>query len=99
MQLPGSLMLSIAISSGLVGLMFLYLPQRIRPLEAWLNTPCGNREMVALRVGFDSEQTVEKIMNRVVLSRQVVWDDWLIEHPRLSGLVLCALAMWLVIQV
>ena len=35
MQLPDFLMLSIAIITGLVGILFLLFPDRIRRLEAW----------------------------------------------------------------
>lgn len=95
MQLPGELLLFIAIANGLVGLMFLYLPDRIRPFEAWLNAPVGNREMAALRLGLQGERVVEQLLSRVVLSRQIIWDDWLVDHPRLFGMTLCALALWL----
>jgi len=95
MQLPGELLVFIAIASGLVGLTFLYLPDRIRPFEAWLNAPVGNREMAALRPGLQRERVAEQLMNRVVQSRQIIWDDWLVEHPRLFGMGLCALAIWL----
>lgn len=93
MQLPDILMLSIAVATGLVGLLFLYLPDHIRSIEAWLNTPCGNRELVGLRLGLRRERVAENAMNRIVISRKIVWDDCLVAHPRLSGLLMCALAL------
>ena len=95
MQLPGEIILFIAIANGLVGLMFLYLPDYIRPFESWINSPVGNREMSALHLGQQGVRLVDQFMNRVVLSRQIIWDDWLVEHPRLFGMTLCALAIWL----
>lgn len=95
MQLPGEIILFISIANGLVGLMFLYMPDRVRPFEAWFNAPVGNREMAALRLGLQGERIAEQLMNRVVQSRQIIWDDWLLEHPRLFGMALCTLAIWL----
>ena len=91
MQLPGELLGFIAIANGLVGLTFLYLPDRIRPFEAWLNAPLGHGGMTSPWFGVQGKW----FMNRVVQSRQVIWDDWLVEHPRLFGMALCALAIWL----
>lgn len=98
MQLPTILMPFIAFTTTLVGLMFLYLPERIRPIESWLNAPIGNREMAALRLGLHGERRIEQLLNRNVLPQQIVWDDWLLAHPRFSGLVFCTLALWLVIS-
>lgn len=98
MQLPDEMMLTIAIITGLVGLVFLYLPERIRSFEAWLNLPCGNHQVAALRMGLHVEQSIEHALNRIVTSRQIIWDDWLLEHPRLTGMVMCALALKLVVS-
>ena len=91
MQLPGELLVFIAIANGLVGLTFLYLPDRIRPFEAWLNAPLGNGGMATPWFGVQGKWFI----NGIVQSRQVIWDDWLVEHPRLFGMSLCALAIWL----
>ncbi|MBT8122840.1 MAG: hypothetical protein KJO10_09920 [Gammaproteobacteria bacterium] len=96
--MPNEFMLSIAIAAGLVGLLFLCLPDRIRSIETWLNTPCGNRELIGLRLGLRRERIVEHAMNRIITSRQIIWDDCLVAHPRLSGLVMCALALGLFIS-
>ena len=98
MQLPTILTPFIAFSITLVGLMFLYLPERIRPIETWLNTPIGNREMAALRLGLQGERRIEQFLNRSVLPQQIVWDSWLLQHSRVSGLAFCALALWLVVS-
>ena len=99
MQLPDFLMLSIAIITGLVGILFLLFPDRIRRLEAWLNAPWGNREVVAMRFGTGGEKALERVINREVLSRQIVWDGCSRQYPRLVGAALCLLAMWLGWQV
>jgi ABC-type phosphate transport system permease subunit len=94
MQMPTILMLSIALLTGLVGLAFLFFPNRIRQLEERLNTPWGDRELASLRIGIRGEQAVEQVMNRNVLATEIVWDGWLRRHPRLVGVALCLLAMW-----
>jgi len=99
MQLPAILMFSIAIAIGLVGILFLFFPDRIRQLEARLNTPWGDREVATVRFGTQGEQAVEQVINREVLSEQIVWDAWLQRHPRLVGVALCLLAVWLGWQV
>lgn len=95
MHLPGEIILFIAIANGLVGLMFLYLPDHVRPFEAWINSPVGNHEMSALRLGQQGERITDQLVNRVVQSRQIIWDDWLVDHPHLFGMALCGLAIWL----
>ena len=95
MQLPTIVIISSALAIGLVGILFLFFPQRIRALEARLNARWGDREMATVRIGTDTERTVEQVMNREVLSHSFVWDGWLMRQPRLVGLALCALAVWL----
>ena len=98
MQLPAILILGIALAIGLVGVLFLLYPDRIRQLEAWLNARWGDREVATMRFGTEGEQAVEKVINREVLSQPIVWDSWLMRQPRLVGLVLCCLAAWLAWQ-
>lgn len=95
MQLPTVLMACISLATGLIGMVFLLFPARIRALEARLNEPWGDHELVSLRFGLHGEQLVEQAMNRPVVTRQIVWDDWLRRHPRPAGVVLCLLAAWL----
>ena len=99
MQLPTILMFSIALAIGLVGILFLFFPQRIRELEARLNARWGDREVATVRFGTEGEQVVEQVMNREVLSQQIVWDGWLQRYPRVVGAVLCLLAVWLAWQI
>jgi hypothetical protein len=99
MQLPAILIFSIATVIGLVGILFLFFPQRIRQLEAVMNARWGDHEVATVRIGTDAEQAVEQVMNREVLSQQIVWDGWLQRYPRAVGAVLCLLAVWLVWQV
>jgi protein-S-isoprenylcysteine O-methyltransferase Ste14 len=99
MHIPAILMFGIAIVTGLVGILFLFFPDRIRQLEARLNARWGDRELATVHFGTHGEQAVERAMNREVVSREVVWDGWLLQHPRLVGAVLCLLAVWLVWQV
>jgi hypothetical protein len=98
MQLPAILIFSIAVAIGLVGILFLFYPERIRQLEARLNARWGDREVATIRFGTEGEQAVERVMNREVLSQQIVWDGWLMRNPRLVGMVLCLLAMWVAWQ-
>jgi len=98
MQMPTILMLCIALVTGLVGLVFLIFPDRIRQLEERLNAPWGDREVASLRIGVRGEEAIEQAMNRDVLSRQIVWDGWLQRNPRLVGVALCLLAVWLGLQ-
>jgi len=95
MQLPTIMIFVIAGLTGLVGLLFLIAPERIRQLEARLNARWGDREVVPVRIGIDAERAVEQVLNREVLSQQIVWDGWLQRYPRLVGVVLCLLAIWL----
>ena len=95
MQLPTVLMLSIAIATGLVGILFLFFPGRIRQLEARLNAPWGDREIASLRLGLRGEEGVEQVMNRDIRGAQLVWDGWLHRRPRLVGAGLGLLAVWL----
>lgn len=95
MQFPIILMLTIALAIGLVGILFLFFPQRIRALEARLNARWGDNEVATVRIGTTTEQAVEQVMNREVLSQQIVWDGWLMRYPRAVGAALCLLAMWL----
>lgn len=99
MQLPAILMFTIAFAIGLVGILFLFLPQWITRLEARLNSRWGEREVATLRFGTQGELAVERIMNRDILSQQIVWDGWLQRHPRLLGVALCVLAAWIGWQV
>ncbi|MGB5259735.1 MAG: hypothetical protein WBO34_04345 [Gammaproteobacteria bacterium] len=99
MHVPAILMFGIAAVTGLVGILFLFFPDRIRQLEARLNARWGDREVATMRFGTPGEQAVEQIINREVLSRQIVWDGWLLQHPRLVGIALCLLALWLGWQV
>ena len=98
MQLPSILMFGIALAIGLVGILFLFFPERIRRLEAMLNARWGDREVATVRFGTGVEQAVEQFMNRDVLPQQIVWDSWLQKHPRIVGAVLCLLAVWLASQ-
>ena len=98
MQLPTIMIFGIAGLIGLVGLLFLIAPQRIRQLEARLNARWGDHAVATVRFGTEGEQAVEQVMNREVLSHSIVWDGWLMHYPRAVGLVLCALAVWLVWQ-
>jgi hypothetical protein len=85
-------MLSITIATGLVGLVFLLFPDRIIHLEDRLNTPWGDREVTALRLGLRGEQAIEQAINRSVLDQQLTWDGWARNHPRVVGIVLCLVA-------
>jgi len=98
MQIPDILILCITLVTGIVGLVFLFFPDRIRQLEARLNAPWGDREVASLRIGVRGEEAIEQAMNRDVLSRQVVWDGWLQRNPRPVGVALCLLAVWLGMQ-
>lgn len=93
MQLPTILMFGIALAIGLVGILFLFFPERIRRLEAMLNARWGDREVATVRFGTEVEQAVEQVMNRDILPQQIVWDSWLQRYPRLVGAVLCLLAV------
>lgn len=95
MQLPAILIVTISLATGLVGILFLFFPQWIGQLEARLNARCGEREVATLRFGTQGEQAVEQLINRDVLSRQIVWDGWLQCYPRLVGAAFCVLAAWL----
>lgn len=99
MQIPAILMMCIALATGLVGIVFLFFPDRIKQLEERLNAPWGDRELASLRFGLRGEETVEQVMNRDVLAREITWDNWLRRHPRLVGIALCLLAIWLGLQV
>ena len=99
MQLPTIMIFGIAGLMGLIGLLFLFAPERIRQLEARLNARWGDREVATVRIGTDAEQAVEQVINREVLSQQIVWDGWLMRQPRIVGAVLCLLAVWLAWQV
>ncbi len=94
MQMPTFLMVCLALITGLVGIAFLFFPDRIKQLEARLNAPWGDRELASLRLGVRGEQAVEQVINRNVLTTQFVWDGWLRQHPRLVGIALCLLAAW-----
>ena len=94
MQMPAILMLCITLATGVVGIAFLFFPDRIKRLEARLNAPWGDRELASLRIGVRGEQAVEQVMNQNVLAKQIVWDGWLMRHPRLVGVALCLLALW-----
>jgi hypothetical protein len=98
MQIPDILILCITLVTGIVGLVFLFFPDRIRQLEARLNAPWGDREVASLRIGVRGEEAIEQAMNRDVLSRQIVWDGWLQRNPRPVGVALCLLAVWLGMQ-
>ena len=98
MLLTTILMFSIASLTGLVGLLFLFSPGKIRQLEALLNARWGDREVATMRIGTDAEQALEQVMNREVLSQPIVWDSWLMHNPRPVGVVLCLLAAWLAWQ-
>ena len=95
MHLPALLMWCITVATGLVGVVFLLLPDRIRQLETRLNAPWGDRELVSLRLGLRREQAMEQVINRNVLDKEVIWDSWSRRHPRLVGVVLCVIAVWL----
>ena len=99
MHVHAFLMFGIAVVTGLVGILFLFFPGRIRQLEARLNARWGDREVATVRIGIDAERAVEQVMNREVLSQQIVWDGWLLRRPRLVGVALCLLALWLGWQV
>jgi len=95
MYLPTVLMLCITLLTGAVGMVFLFFPDRIAQLEAWLNAPWGNREVASLRFGLRGEHSLEQVINRNVLTTSLVWDGWLRRHPRLVGAALCLLSLWL----
>lgn len=95
MTIPGILMLCITLAIGLVGIVFLLFPDRIKQLEDRLNAPWGDRELVALRLGLRAEQAVEQAMNRDVLGKRITWDDWSRNHPRFVGIALCLVAVLL----
>lgn len=99
MQLPAILIFCIALAIGLVGILFLFFPDRIRQLEERLNARWGDREVATVRFGTEGEHAVEQVINREVLSRQIVWDGWLQRYPRMVGAALCLLAVWLWWQV
>ena len=98
MQVPTILLFTIAITTGFVGILFLFFPERIRALEAWLNARWGDHEVATVRIGTDAERAVEQVINRDVLSQQIVWDSWLLRYPRPVGVALCLLAAWLAWQ-
>ena len=92
MHLPTVLMLSITIAIGLVGLIFLLIPDRIKHLEDKLNAPWGDQELTALRLGMQGERAIEQVINRNVLDQEITWDGWTKQHPRLVGIALCLVA-------
>ena len=92
MHLPPVLMLCITIATGLVGLIFLLFPDRIHRLEDKLNAPWGDREVISLRLGLRGEQDIEQTINRNVLDKQLTWDVWAKQHPRVVGAALCLVA-------
>ena len=92
MQLPTFLMLCITIVTGLIGLVFLLIPDRIVRLEAMLNAPWGDREVTALRLGVRGEHDIEQAINRNVLDKRLTWDSWTKDHPRTVGMLLCLVA-------
>ena len=92
MHLPPVLMLCITIATGLVGLIFLLFPDRIHRLEDKLNAPWGDREVISLRLGLRGEQAIEQTINRNVLDKQLTWDGWTKQHPRIVGMALCLVA-------
>ena len=92
MHLPPVLMLLITIVTGLVGIMFLLFPDRISHLEDKLNAPWGDREIMSLRLGLRCEQAIEQTINRNVLDKQLTWDGWTKQHPRIVGMALCLVA-------
>ena len=61
MQLPAILMFSIALAIGLVGILFLFFPDRIRTLEGRLNARWGDREVIPVRIGIDAERAIEQV--------------------------------------
>ena len=93
MHLPTVLILSITIAIGLVGLVFLLFPGHINRLEDRLNAPWGNREVMSLRLGLRGEQAIEQTINRNVLDKQLTWDGWTKQHPRVVGAALCLVAV------
>ena len=95
MHIPTLMMWCITLLTGLLGMVFLVFPARIGQLEAWLNAPWGDRELASLRFGLRGEQGLEQVINRNVLTTQIVWDNWLRQRPRLVGVALCLLAVWL----
>ena len=92
MHIPTVLMWSITLLTAVVGMVFLFFPDRIARLEALLNAPWGNREVASLRFGLPAEQTIEQVLNRNILATPLVWDGWLRRHPRPVGAVLCLVA-------
>lgn len=92
MYIPTILMPCITIVTALVGLVFLLFPHRIIHLEDRLNAAWGDREMTALRFGLRGEQGIEQVINRNVLDKQLIWDGWARQHPRLVGIALCLIA-------
>ncbi|MEZ5542665.1 MAG: hypothetical protein R3F42_11545 [Pseudomonadota bacterium] len=96
--MPATLMLIICTATGMVGMLYLLVPGWVPVLERRLNAPCGGRELVSLRIGMRGEQWLEQALNREVLTPRIVWDGWLLRHPRLAGAGLCLLAPGLGLQ-
>jgi hypothetical protein len=92
MQINTVLMLCITFAIGLVGFIFLLFPDRIKYLEDKLNAPWGDREIMSLRLGLRGEQAIEQTINRNVLDKQLTWDGWTKQHPRVVGIALCMVA-------
>ena len=95
MTLTPNLTLFICICLGAVGTLFIVSPKTVRWLEQKLNQNFGQSEVLAIRLGFSGEQRLEQTLNRNVLGARVTWDNWIHQHPRLIGLLLCAAAVLL----
>lgn len=91
MSLPDFLIISIAIALSVVATIFLFMPQLVPRLEQKLNSPWGEREIIAIRLGMSGEDRLEKVLNRPVLNRHVYWDGWARRYPRITGLSLYVL--------
>lgn len=85
----------IAWATGLVGLVFILLPDRLGRIEQLLNTPWGDRELGSLRTGIRGERALEQALNRPLPGPTVTWDGWSRRHPRVVGALLCLLAVGL----
>ncbi|MCP4407747.1 MAG: hypothetical protein GY807_08300 [Gammaproteobacteria bacterium] len=83
------LLFFITITVGLVGIIFLFFPDRVAKLERWLNTAWGEQEIAAVRLDLPGEQRLEQVLNRNVLDKRITWDQWARNHPRLTGTYLC----------
>jgi len=86
----------IAFSIGLVGLVFILLPDRLERIEQFLNAPWGGQELASLRTGIKGEQALERVLNSNLPGPTLNWDGWARRYPRVTGLLFClsATGLW-----